>query len=241
LSDELNISVHIDRLYEQVAEQIEKKIINEALKPGDRLPSERLLAKRLGVSRPVIREATRVLAVRGLVESRQGSGTYIKEISSESASKPIERYLRLKDKINSFSNLHEIRKTLEIDIAGYAAERATEEDIKLLEKAIIDQEESKDDPEKFTQADHKYHAVLASATHNDLYLLLLSPITDIMLDFRMAAYISDPKNSIQGALTFHSQILEKIKARDANGARQAMREHLKQAEGIYQTSIAKNK
>lgn len=162
------------------------------------------------------------------------------EQSSESASKPLMRYLLRKDKLDSFANLHEIRKTLEIDIAGYAAERATDEDIQHLEEILLEQNKNINVPEKFTQVDYKFHEALASATHNDLYVLLLSPITDLMLEFRLAAYTFDPESSIEGASTFHRLILEKIKERDATGARQAMRDHLNQAETIYQTSIAED-
>lgn len=234
---DLGIIVRKDRLHEQVADQIEERIINEALRPGDRLPSERALAESLGVSRPVIREATTVLVARGLVEVLPGSGTYVKEMSSESASKPIERYLRVKDKLGSYSDLHDVRRALEVDIAGLAAERATEEDIKKLEESFEEQMKCVENPDLFTKADLDFHAAIASATQNELYNILLAPISDLMLEFRLVAYDTDPKASIEGALVHHENLIKKIKNHDHKGAREAMLAHLNQAETLYLEAV----
>jgi GntR family transcriptional repressor for pyruvate dehydrogenase complex len=240
MANHLDITIRKDRLYEQVADQIEERIISEALRPGDRLPSERSLAESLGVSRPVIREAITVLISRGLVEVRPGSGSYIKEMSSESASKPIERYLRVKDKLGSFSDLHDIRRALEVDIAGLAAERATDEDIQKLEAAFADQQKWAHDPQRFTKADFDFHTALAAATQNELYGILLAPITDLMLEFRLVAYDTDPQASIEGALIHHHHLIETIKNRDPEKARAAMLAHLKQAETLYFETVEQN-
>jgi len=235
----LDIKIRKDRLHDQVADQIEERIISEQLKPGDRLPSERELAKSLGVSRPVIREATTVLVARGLVEVLPGSGSYVKEMSSESASKPIERYLRVKDKLGSYTDLHDVRRALEVDIAGLAAERATAEDIEKLEASFEDQKNSVNNPDQFTKADLDFHAAIASATQNELYNILLAPISDLMLEFRMVAYDTDPQASIEGALVHHENLIEKIKNHDSEGAREAMLAHLKQAESLYLAAVKK--
>ena len=233
----LDFKIQKERLHDQVADQIEEQIVNELLLPGDRLPSERSLAESLGVSRPVIREATTVLIARGLVEVIPGNGTFIKEMSSESASKPIERYLRVKDKLGSYSDLHDVRRALEVEIAGLAAERATEEDIAKLEKSFREQKKCIDKPEIFTKADLDFHATIASATHNDLYNILLAPISDLMLDFRLTAYEVDPQASIEGALVHHKRLIEKIKNHDSLGARAEMLSHLKQAESLYLNAL----
>jgi len=241
MNNYLDIRIRKDRLHNQVADQIEQRIITESLRPGDRLPSERSLAESLGVSRPVIREATTVLVARGLVDVIPGSGTYIKEMSSESASKPIERYLRVKDKLGSYSDLQDIRRTLEVDIVSLAAERATNEDIRKLEKALNEQRNSKNDPDRFTKADLDFHATLAAATHNELYAILLTPISDLMLEFRRVAYETNQKASIEGALFHHESILNKIRDNDPEGARQAMVAHLIQAETLYLEAVKKRK
>lgn len=234
----LGITVRRDRLYEQVADQIEERVISEALRPGDRLPSERSLAESLGVSRPVIREATTELAARGLVEVIPGSGTYVKEMGSESASIPIKRFLRVKDKLDSYSKLQDVRRTLEVDIARLAAERATAQDIEKLEAILKEQESCTNDPDRFAKADLSFHIALAEATQNELYNLLLAPITDLMLDFRLAAYDTDPEAAIEGALWHHHNLTERVKAGDVQGAGKEMLAHLDQAEAVYLKAAA---
>ena len=176
---------------------------------------------------------------RGLIEVIPGNGTFVKEMTSKSTSKQIERYLRVKDKLGSYSDLHDIRRALEVDIAGLAAERATELDLLALEEAIDTQKEFSENTEKFTKADLDFHNTLAAATQNELYAILLAPIADLMLDFRQLAYNANPNASIDGALHHHKNIIEKIRNRDPHGAREAMLAHLKQAEDLYQEALNK--
>ena len=225
-----------DSLHEQVADRIQGLIVDESLHPGDRLPGERDLAERVGVSRTVIREAIHVLRVRGLVEVRPGSGTYIRELSPNDAAAPIGLLLKLRQVSDRYQDLHEIRRTLEVDIAGLAAERATEEDMATLEVAIEEMAAHSEDADQFTRRDLAFHGALATATHNDLYTVLLTPITDLLLEFRLAAYSHDAGGSIEGALTYHGQILDRIKARDPQGAREAMRDHLYQARTLMEAA-----
>ncbi len=222
-----------ERLYEQVANKIKKMIIEESLRPGDKLPSERILAERLGVSRTVIREATRVLNVQGLVDVKPGSGTYIQEISPHDAAAQISLFLKLRQKANSFENLHEIRYALEVDIAGLAAERASDDDIAAMEVIIEKMEGYMENGEQFIQHDLTFHSLLADATQNDLYNVLMAPVIDLLLEFRLIAYHFDTEGSIEGGLTHHRRILELVKTRDVEGARQAMRDHLNQAQDLF--------
>ncbi len=236
MDDILDFPLHRDRLYEQVADQIERLIVSDSLRPGDKLPSERELAEQLKVSRTVIREATRVLSVRGLVEVKPGSGTYIQELSPSNASAPIGLFLKLRRAADAFENLLEIRYTLEVAIAGLAAERATGEDIAVMEAAIEAMAAHVEDAEQFVQHDLAFHSGLAAATHNDLYGVLLTPITDLLLDFRLTAYRYDAQSAIEGGLTYHRRILSQVRARDAEGARQAMRDHLHQAQNLFKAA-----
>jgi GntR family transcriptional repressor for pyruvate dehydrogenase complex len=233
---QLDFTLRRDRLYEQVADQIESLIVSESLRPDDKLPSERNLAERLGVSRTVIREATRVLNVRGLVVVKPGSGTYIQKLSPSDAAAPIGLFLKMQREATTFQNLCEVRHTLEVDIAGLAAERATDKDTSALETAMEQMAGHVTNAEQFVQNDLDFHSALAAATHNDLYKVLLTPITDLLFEFRLAAYQYDAQNSIAGGLTYHRRILDCIKTRDVEGARQAMREHLNQAQNLFETA-----
>lgn len=230
--------LHRDRLYEQVADQIQEMIVIESLRPGDRLPSERLLAERLGVSRTVIREAVRVLSERCLVAVKPGSGTYVQELSPSAAGASIGLYLRTRQSSNQYQDLNEVRRTLEVEIAGLAADRATDEDIGALDTAIEGLTKFAEDEEHFTRYDLDFHSALATATHNELYSVLMAPITELLLEFRLTAYRVDKQGAIEGALTFHQEILDRIKAGDPKGARQAMRLHLDQAERLMEAAYA---
>jgi GntR family transcriptional repressor for pyruvate dehydrogenase complex len=221
-----------DLLYEQVADQVQQMVVDEALRPGDRLPSERELSEQIGVSRSVIREAMNVLKVRGLIEARPGSGTYIRQLEVADLSAPMGLMLSIRQMPDRFRNLLEVRCTLEVAIAGLAAQRATGEDIARMEAAIVEVARQSDDAEQFTRADLAFHAALAEATHNELYSVLLAPIADLSFEFRMATHHYDAQATIDGALVHHRRILEQVKARDPQGARQAMRDHLDQAEGL---------
>ena len=88
------------------------------------------------------------------------------------------------------------------------------------------------DAEQFTHQDLAFHAALAGATHNELYGVLLTPITNLLLESRLDAYCLDARSAIDGGLTWHREILDCVRARDSEGARRAMTEHLRQAERL---------
>ena len=230
---DLRLNVRRDRLYEQIADRILELIIDESVSPGDRLPSERELAQRLGVSRPVIREAVAALGVRGVLSVRPGSGTYIRQLTPRDASSPIELLLRLRREQNSFDDLHEVRQALEVQIAGLAAERADADDVAALQEAIDGMADAGESADLFIQHDLSFHDALARATKNELFLLLLAPITDLLWDFRLVAFHHDPDESLYGGLRHHRQILEYVRHRDVNGARSAMSHHLGQAQAVF--------
>ncbi len=231
-----DFSVRRSTLHEQVAEKIQQLMINESLLPGHRLPSERNLAERLNVSRTVIREAMRVLSAQGLLEVKPGSGTYIRELSLNDAAASIGLYLNMHQVKNHYKDLMEIRRTLEVEIVGLAAERATGEDIVALETAVEEIERNREDAETFTRADLAFHECLAKATHNVLYPILLAPIADLQLEFRLAAYKHDQPATVKGALDYHRRILDRVRDQDAEGARQVMHEHLDQAHEVIKAA-----
>jgi GntR family transcriptional repressor for pyruvate dehydrogenase complex len=232
MGDAFDFSPKRDLLYEQVADRIQQMIVQEALHPGDRLPGERDLAERMSVSRSVIREAMRVLKVRGLIEVRSGSGTYVQELGLGDVSAPIGLLLSMRQVPERYGNLLEVRCTLEVAIAGVAARRATAKDVATMEAAIAASEASVADGEQFIGHDLAFHAALAVATHNELYSVLLAPIADLSFEFRMTTYRYDAEGTVNGARVHHRRILDRIKARDPEGAREAMRAHLDQAEAL---------
>jgi GntR family transcriptional repressor for pyruvate dehydrogenase complex len=188
----------------------------------------------MGVSRTVIREAIRVLSDRGLVRARSGCGTYVQELSPRDAAASIELFLKLKNGPRSFRDVYEVRRMIEAEAAGLAAQRATAADHQAMADAIEGMQAHQDDPEQYTQYDVAFHSAVVAATHNELLSVLLSPISDLLLEVVRVSL--DVTNAAEQGLTFHRQVLEHIRAGDAAGARQYMREHIEHAHRLVQAA-----
>jgi GntR family transcriptional repressor for pyruvate dehydrogenase complex len=226
------LTVTRGRLSEQVAQQLQELIISGELRPDDRLPPERELADQLGVSRTVIREATKSLEQRGLLEVLTGSGTYVSQMDPKVVSDSIG--LLVRQSTSSFDYLNEIRRMLEVEIAGLAAERATPRDIEVMDRALQAMDEAVSELgtnpalDDFVEADLAFHNALAKATRNPLLPVLLEPITGLLVEFRHLA--SRAPGAPEDAVSYHRQILEQVKARDGAACREMMRKHLSKAE-----------
>jgi GntR family transcriptional repressor for pyruvate dehydrogenase complex len=230
--DELSTS---DTLANQLIDQIEALISVSQLRPGDRLPTERELAHKFGVSRTVVREAVRALAAKGLLEVKRGSGTTIRAPSAQSVSHSILLYLRAGQPEIDYRKVMEVRFHLEIEIAGLAAERHSQQDVEKMGRILIDTP-LVDSREAFVIIDMAFHTALAEATRNPLYVLLLESIAGIMRKVRELAY-DIPKPTLR-AYKHHAAILEQVKAGNRDGARRAMRDHLYEAEDTIQQALA---
>jgi GntR family transcriptional regulator, transcriptional repressor for pyruvate dehydrogenase complex len=228
--DELNIKRN--RLYVQVVEYLQEPIITGAIKPGGKLPTERQLVEKLGVSRTVVREALKTLEEKGLIKTITGSGTYVAQMDTKSISNSLS--ILLQQRNSDFEHLHEIRQMLEIEVAGLSAERATSTHIASLEliisemeTAIKDIQNGQDLLEKFVKLDFDFHNSLAIATENPLFILLLQPISELLLEFRRQA--SRSPGAPEDALDYHREILQLVKNHDVLGCRRKMHEHLVRA------------
>lgn len=222
-----------NHLYDEVVNRIREMILSGKIATGAKLPGERELADQLGVSRVVIRDATRILNAQGLLEIRPGSGTYVRTVGTDQVVDSIGLFLRMNQNATELDKLLEVRFALETDIAGLAAQRAAAYDIKLLEQNVQAMKQTGDDITAFTRLDYEFHQLLASATRNELFSMLLEPLSGLLLEFRERTYIHDSEEATQGALIYHNRILDLIKQKDSAGAREAMRNHLRQAEEVY--------
>jgi len=232
--NQFSFPLYRNKLYEQVADQIQELIVAESLRPGDKLPCERELAERLGVSRTVIREALRVLCVRGLVKVKPGCGTYVQQPTPKDMAAPIGLLLKLRQCPDTLSDLYEVRSLLEVECAGLAAHRATEEDHAALEAAIVEMEAHVADAEKAAQGDWAFHSALVDATHNELFSVLLGMLGDLWLE--VARLTSQTPEAAKGAVRSHRKILQRVRERDAEGARQAMRDHLRRSRTLAEAA-----
>jgi GntR family transcriptional regulator, transcriptional repressor for pyruvate dehydrogenase complex len=204
--------------------QVEELIISGVLRAGDRLPSERELVEKLGVSKTVVREAVRSLATKGLVEVRPGSGIYVRDINSKIMSEPISLLLRARN--FTVDDVHEVREVLEVNIVRLAATRANKKEIKSIEESIEALKADDLTLIEYAKWDVEFHNRLAIASGNPFFSILTNSINEVMLEVRLRALKFGKEQFINDATEQHTKIFEKIKARDAIGAEEAMREHL---------------
>jgi GntR family transcriptional repressor for pyruvate dehydrogenase complex len=224
-----------DTLANRVTGQIEASIVEGRLQPGQRLPSERELADQFGVSRTVVREAVRGLVAKGLLEVRPGSGTMIRSPSARAVSQSMTLVLRAGQPRLDYAKVHEIRRVLEVEIAGLAAERRTDADLARLEGILGEMAAIHNERDRFAENDVAFHSALASATHNELFSILLDSVVDIMLKIRQLGF--DVADSRADALKFHRAIYEQVRSGDSAGAREAMRVLLVNSEGVMRQAL----
>ncbi len=211
----------------RVANKIEAMIRNSELKIGEKIPAERVLCEEFQVSRTVIREATRFLMAKGLLYSQAGDGTYVRNVQSGDVSDYLGLHISMQDTPASIDDFLEIRRALEIQIAKFAAERANENDIEALETNLKEMQKYKQNPEEFAKIDLEFHILLAKATHNPLFEILLNPLMDSLLEVINLALKYE--KAVTEATHFHTSILKKIKAHDVPAAGQEMADHLVQS------------
>ena len=209
------------RFSEQIASRIEALVLSKELRPGDKLPSERELAKSFGVGRSAVREALKLLAQRGLVLPRMGQGTFVCDPGTGSVISSLNVASRMKN--STLAHLDEVRLSIEVDIAGLAAERAIPADLERMEAAVAAMDTAVHDIPRFIEADLEFHAALTAATQNPLFLILGYSILDLVQ--KMRAMLTTSHETAIGQ-TFHKRLLECIKKKDPSGAREAMRQHL---------------
>lgn len=213
--------VESHRLYERVADQIGDLIRNGEVGPGQRLPAERDLAKTLGVSRPVVREAMIALEVAGLVEVRTGSGAYVLDKPAPGA--PI-------DAGNSPSDILNARMLVEGEIAALAAETATAADIDAIAATLVDMEREHVAQKPWRAADLAFHLRVAHATGN----AALAGVVERLWQEQHApvfALLSERmrlSENFAATIAGHREVHAALRARKRSAARQAMRAHLAQ-------------
>lgn len=209
---------------EEVVWRLREMIQRGELNSGDRLPPERDLAKLLGVSRPTLRAGIGSLAAMGVLQSRQGAGTFV--VKAEVSPTLDGGALRMLAALNGFTSteMFEARLALEMSIAGLAAERATGEHIATMSEEIASMYASLDEPEQFLVHDMRFHQTVAAASGNRILTALMNMVAKILFEARSKTVkrATDLKESAE----MHRHIYRAVRERNIEGARQAMREHL---------------
>lgn len=214
-------------LPKRIRRELLTRILRGEIPAGSALPSEEELAAQFDVSRPVVREAVKELAVLGLVESRQGRSTRV--TSSDEWNPFAPELLAARSEVGATDDflleLLELRRLIETDASALAATRASEEDIARMRVEFERMEASVHDLERFTDGDIAFHSALLAATGNHLLTRLIDMIGPVLRFGRMVSLqrrVDGPVGSQRG----HRQVLDAIRAGDPEAARQAMREHL---------------
>jgi GntR family transcriptional repressor for pyruvate dehydrogenase complex len=212
---------------QQVVTHIRGLIERGELKPGDRLPAERDLAARIGVSRPTLRAGLRALAGMGVVQSRHGSGTYIPDGPPVLGSEP----LRFLAALHGFSGveMYEARRILEVGAAGLAAERATAEQIATLAEDVASLFATLDQAQVFLVHDINFHRHVAAASGNPIVASLVEMVSALYYERRRRTAERAAQRDMRDAAEAHRRIYQAIRAHDAQAARTAMNDHLLQA------------
>ena len=215
----------------QIAEQIRSSILAGEFAPGDKLPPERELAEMFGVSRPSVREALNVLSSSGLVMSYQGGGTVVMSLVETTSSNSLSELIRVQQ--DRALDVIEVRKGMESWTAWYAAQRALPEDIRRMEEIIAGMKNNLELKQPSEDLDANLHIIIARSTHNIVWLHLMQSLFDAMKEFQQsvwrAVYLTHEDHEL--LFEHHSTIVQAIKAKDPQAARDAMVHHLTFAEG----------
>lgn len=207
---------------DRAAERLLDMVISGGLDPGDRLPPERELVERLGVSRTVVREALNLLEARGVISIEHGRGAVVSGGSTRAVRDTLGMLLRMR--AEALWELLEIRRILEVEISGLAAERADAEDVADMRTQVDRMRDLIDTPEGYVDADVEFHALLARAARNGVLLTMLEPVVDLLRASREVS--ASRPGSARRALGEHEGILRRVEEGDAEGARREMRAHL---------------
>ncbi|MEU8223240.1 FadR/GntR family transcriptional regulator [Kribbella sp. NPDC048915] len=207
------------RLYEQVADQISTWIAENGLAPGDRLPPERELAQRLGVSRATLSQALVALEVIGAVVVRHGDGTVLTE---RARTAPVIEAIRAH--ADRLPEIIEARDALETKLAALAASRRTEEDVAAIRSALDAMERDIEAGGRGVEGDEAFHGAVTAAARSELLAQMMTAIHDLIRETRLESLSQPgrPRESLAG----HRKVADAIADGDPEGAAQAMHEHV---------------
>lgn len=222
------VPVHPEKLAHSVVRQIELLILRGILRPGERLPSERELSDRLGVSRPSLREALAELQARGLVTSRAGAGIFVAESLSAVFPPALSRLFSAHDE--ALFDYIDFRR----DMEGLAAERAarygSDTDLRVIDAVFAKMEaaHSRRNPETEAALDAEFHMAIIEASHNVIMLHMMRSMFGLLKAgvFYNRQVMFKQRMTRAALLDQHRAINEALQARDPAGARAAVERHL---------------
>ncbi len=205
-------------LVDLAVSQLRDQVLSGQWPVGSRLPAETELAQRLEVGRSTIREAIRALVHAGLLETRQGSGTYVRSVTPSADWEPRLRRAAVLE-------VYEVREALEVQAARLAASRRTEADISAVRTRLAERERAGDQEASFVEADLAFHRSVVAAAHNALLAEMFDSFAAALRE-ALIAVRSDHSVRDAGAAAAHARLAAAIEAGDAAAAAQATHDHL---------------
>lgn len=207
----------------RVSEALKKRIIDDRLKPGEKLQSESELMAQFKVSRTTIREAMKLLKAEHIVEIKRGSGTFV---SDQTGITEDPLGLRFSEKSKLLDELLEARLLIEPRLMELAILRATEDDIERVAKIIERMEKKSEHDEAYTQMDREFHTMIARCTHNKV----LETVVPVICDSIQTGYAEtvNAQGSFERALVSHKNIFQAMVAKDIFLAQYEVERHIRQ-------------
>ena len=218
------------RIPEEIADRVRQLIVDRTFRPGQPLPSERVLARRFGVSRGSIRDALRMLETVGLLEARHGQGTFPRELSVDRLVTPLASVITHQRDLQD--ELMDVRRMFEPAVARAAASRATDDDLAELERVLDVQRRKLKTGQSAIGEDTAFHAALARATRNRVAVRIMETLNDLLLESRKLTL--KQKGRPQRSLTGHEAIVAAMRRGDPDAAARAMRAHIDQIADLLQ-------
>jgi DNA-binding FadR family transcriptional regulator len=221
------------KLSDQVFDRLERLITSGELKPGDEMPSERVLMERFGVGRPAIREAMQSLASMGLVVISHGERAKVLELTARSLFRQVDltAKIMLSQSADSLEHLKSARIFFERGMAREAAVKATAGDIEDLQLILEEQHDSLGQADEFISADMRFHTRIAQITGNPLYVAVSEAMLAWLKQYHTEMLIWTGKEKY--TLVEHKEILNCLAAHDVEGAEASVLRHLERSRALY--------
>ena len=222
--DDMNAVSKIS-LYERVADLLEERILSDGYEYEKKLPSEQALAEQYCVSRTVVREALKLLKERGLVDSRNGMGSYVTKPAAENLADVIYRMAVL-DKI-SYAEIYGVRKILEIAACREAAAAVKKEELAQMGEYLEKLKDRSISVKERRELDYNFHAAIAEASGNRLLGILVRTTRNVFIAMIEKGIFTE--GGIEDAILRHDRIMQALINHDPAAAEKAMQEHLDQS------------
>lgn len=221
------------KLSDQVADHLLEQVQAGQLAPGTQLPSERELMEQYGVGRPAVRQAMQSLESMGLITISHGERARVAEFNEATLFGQIGRSARylLNTSPQTLEHLKEARLGFEVGTVRTAVQRASDVEIAELKRILEEHKSVKDDPPRFLERDMAFHKGIAALTHNPIYAAVSEAMLDWLAEFHVGLVRAPGAEYV--TLSEHEAIYECIAARDADGAAQAMSDHITRASSLY--------